>query len=144
MTTTMSASPDHASHNAMVPMLVEPNRLLPTSLKVPELVEQATEPVIQPILLRALFGSAALGAPQLGGEGPTAAQPASADLWASDFDPFGPGPATVGEYGDKGIVDETQEQQGSINGDKTVCLCPTTSWGRIFVFLNSTAKSQQS
>ena len=65
-----------------------------------------------------------MGAPQLGGEGPTAAQPASArsqdeHAWARDFDLFGLGPATVEEYGDKGLVVETQEQSGSVEARVT-------------------------
>ena len=81
----MSFFPDHAT----VPMLVEPNRQYLCPLKRHNLWNNP-----------ALFEGAALGAPQLGGESPTAAQPASASsedehAWARDFDLFGPGPATV-------------------------------------------------
>ena len=70
------------------------------------------ERVAQPTRLQALFEGAALGAPQLGGEGLTAEQPASAGsqdehAWARDFDLFGPGPATVEMYGDKRLVDDS-------------------------------------
>ena len=39
--------------------------------------------------------------------------------WARDFDLFGPGPATVEEYGEKGVVVETQEQSGSVQARVT-------------------------
>ena len=86
----MSFLPDHARHNATVPMSLEPNRPVPMSLEASQAVEQSAERVAQPTRLQALFEGAALGAPQLGGEGLTAEQPASAGLqdehaWARDF-----------------------------------------------------------
>ena len=80
---------------------MEPNQPVLMSPVAPQPVDQSTERVAQPTRLQALFEGAALGAPQLGREGPIAAQPASAGsqdehAWARDFDIFGPGPATLG------------------------------------------------
>ena len=90
----------------------------------PQPVEQSTERVAQPTRLQALFEGAALDAPHLGGEGPTAAQPASArsqdeHAWARDFDLFGPGPATVETRGDKGLVVDDPPHSGSVEARVT-------------------------
>ena len=65
-----------------------------------------------------------MGAPQLGGEGLTAEQPASArsqdeHAWVRDYDLFGPGPATVEEYRDKKLVVDDFVQPGSVEARVT-------------------------
>ena len=120
----MSFSHDHAGLNATVPMSLEPNRPVLDSPVAPIPADQSAERVAQPTRLQALFEGAALGAPQLGGEGPTAEQPASArsqdeHAWARDYDFFGPGPATVEEYGDKKLVVDDFVQSGSVEARMT-------------------------
>ena len=120
----MSFLPDHASHNATVPMSLEPNQPVLASPVAPTPADQSAERVAQPTRLQALFEGAALSALQLGGEGPTAAQPASAGsqderAWARDFDLFGPGPATVETYGDKRLVVEDSVHSGSVEARVT-------------------------
>ena len=87
-------------------------------------MDQSAERVAQPTRLQALFEGAALGAPHLGGEGHTAEQPASArsqdeHAWARDYDLFGPGPATVEEYGDKKLVVDDFVQPSSVEARVT-------------------------
>ena len=82
------------------------------------------ERVVQQARLQALFEGAALGAPQLGGEGPTTAQPIRAIsqdefAWARDFDLFGPGPQAVEQHGDKGVLAESQDQSDSVEARVT-------------------------
>ena len=120
----MSFSPDHVSHNATVPMSLEPNQPLLDFPVAPIPADQSAERVAQPTRLQALFEGAALGAPQLGGEGLTAEQPASArsqdeHAWARDYDLFGPGPATVEEYGDKKLVVDDFVQPSSVEARVT-------------------------
>ena len=120
----MSFSPDHASLNATVPMSLEPNQPVLDSPVAPIPADQSAERVAQPTRLQALFEGAALGASQLGGEGLTAEQPASArsqdeHAWVRDYDLFGPGPATVEEYGDKKLVVDDFVQPGSVEARVT-------------------------
>ena len=120
----MSFSPDHVSHNATVPMSLEPTQPVLESPVAPIPAEQSAERVAQPTRLQALFEGAASGASQLGGEGPTAEQPASArsqdeHAWARDYDLFGPGPTTVEEYGDKKLVVDDSVQLGSVEARVT-------------------------
>ena len=120
----MSFSPDHVSHNATVPMSLEPSQPVLDFPVAPIPADQSAERVAQPTRLQALFEGAALGAPQLGGEGPTAEQPASArsqdeHAWARDYDLFGPGPATVEGYGDKKLVVDDFVQPGSVKARVT-------------------------
>ena len=120
----MSFSPDHVSHNATVPMSLEPTQPVLESPVAPIPAEQSAERVAQPTRLQALFEGAALGASQLGWEGPTAEQPASArsqdeHAWARDYDLFGPGPTTVEEYGDKKLVVDDFVQPGSVEARVT-------------------------
>ena len=121
-----SFSPDHASLNATVPMSLEPNQPVLHSPVAPIPADQSAERVAQPTRLQALFEGAAVGAPHLGGEGPTVEQPASArsqdeHAWARDYDLFGPGPATVEEYGDKRLVVDDFVQSGSVEQSKNRC-----------------------
>ena len=120
----VSFLPDHASHNATVPMSVEPNRQAPPhpwkrqNLWINPQSGSYNRPDCRP------SSRALLGAPQLGGEGSTAAQPASArsqdeHAWPREFDLFVPGPAAVEEYGDKGLIVETQEESGSVEARVT-------------------------
>ena len=120
----MSFSPDHVSHNATVPMSLEPNQPVLDSPVAPIPADQSAERVAQPTRLQALFEGAASGAPQLGGEGPTAEQPASArsqdeHAWARDYDLFGPGPTTVEGYGDKKLVVDDFVQPSSVEARVT-------------------------
>ena len=105
-------------------MSLEPNQPVLNSPLAPTPADQSAERVAQPTGLQALFEGAALGAPQLGGEGLTAEQPASAGsqdehAWARDHDLFGPGPATVEEYGDKKLVVDDSVHSGSVEARVT-------------------------
>ena len=120
----MSFSPDNASLNATVPISLEPNQPVFDSHVAPIPADQSAERVAQPTRLQALFEGAALGATQLGGEGLTAEQPASArsqdeHAWARDYDLFCPGPATAEEYGDKKLVVDDFVQPGSVEARVT-------------------------
>ena len=112
----MSFLPDHASHNATVPMSMEPNRPVIISPVASQPVDQSMARVAQPTRLQALFEGAALGAPQLE---PASASSQDEHAWARDFDLFGPGPTTAGVYGDRSLVVETSVPSDSVEARVT-------------------------
>ena len=81
--------------------------------------EQPVERTAQPVRLQALFEGAASGAPELGREGSSTAQPVSSlppgdDDWAEKFDLFGPGPGFPVATAPDGIVQDAVAQSPSV------------------------------
>ena len=114
----MSFSPDDASQHATAQN--EDERFDPLSFPhVSQPSEQPAERVVQPVRLQALFEGAASGAPVLGREGSSTAQPVSElpqedSTWARDFDSFGLGPGPTMPTALAGIVQGTDAQSGSV------------------------------